>query len=496
MKLVSTRDIFKQVSPAEAIVKGLSDEGGLFAPVNFPAFSLKDIVGIKSYSELASFIASAFLSDFTHEELSTLTADAYKDFPENAAPIISLDKYTHILELYHGPTLAFKDFALQLLPRLLVASLKKTGEDKTAVILAATSGDTGSAALEGFGSVDGVKICVFYPQLGISNVQKLQMTSQNSKNAKVVGLRGNFDDAQSGVKQIFADKELAGQLSEKGYIFSSANSINWGRIVPQIVYYFWAYASLVRGGKVALGERVNVAVPTGNFGNILAAYYAKKCGLPIHKLICASNSNNVLSDFITTGVYDKNRDFHVTASPSMDILVSSNLERLLFDLHEYDDAKIKDLMQKLASSGRYELNTDALAAMQDSFYAGYADDGNTLKSISGTWRKHGYLSDTHTAVGIKVHEEYMENTGDTTPTIIASTASPFKFADSVILALGGALSGDDFERLELLREMSGVSVPHVLKRLAQKEELHKTKCCPGEMRGQVLDWLTDIRRCI
>ena len=489
MKLVSTRDKSKQVSPAEAIVKGLSEDGGLFAPTSFPIFALSDIMHTPSYSELASYIASAFLPDFSRKELSTLTHEAYNNFPENAAPIVGINKFTHILELYHGPTLAFKDFALQLLPHLLTAALKKTGVDKIAVILTATSGDTGSAALEGFGSTDGVKICVFYPESGISNVQKLQMTSQSSKNAKVIGLKGNFDDAQSGVKQIFADTELAALMNEKNHIFSSANSINWGRIVPQIAYYFWAYSSLVRSGKVALGDKVNIAVPTGNFGNILAAYYAKKSGLPVHKLICASNSNNVLSDFIATGVYDKNRDFHVTVSPSMDILISSNLERFLFELHGHDDGKIRDLMQQLKSSGRYELDAEALALMQESFYAGYVSDGDTIKSISDTWKKYSYLSDTHTAVAIKVHEDYVQKTKDSTPTIIASTASPFKFADSVILALGGQLEGDDFERLEHLAQLSGVSVPESLSALAQKEELHKTVCSPDEMRGQILDWL-------
>ena len=489
MKLVSTRDINKQVSPAEAIVKGLSEDEGLFAPTSFPMFSLNDIMQASCYSELASFVASSLLPDFSQDELSTLTLKTYDNFPENPAPIVSLDECTHILELYHGPTLAFKDFALQLLPHLLTIALKKTGVDKTAVILAATSGDTGSAALEGFGSVDGVKICVFYPEFGISNVQKLQMTAQTSKNAKVIGLKGNFDDAQSGVKQIFADAELAAQLNEKGYIFSSANSINWGRIVPQVAYDFWAYASLVRSGKAALGDSINIAVPTGNFGNILAAYYAKKSGLPVNKLICASNSNNVLTDFIKTGTYDKNRDFHVTVSPSMDILISSNLERFLFELHGHDDGKIRELMQELKSHGRYELDAKALVAMQESFYAGHVSDDDTLKAISDTWKKHGYLSDTHTAVGIKVHEDYIKETGDTTPTIIASTASPYKFADSAIVALSGSVEGDDFERLEHLAQMSQTSVPRVLKDLAQKEELHKTVCSPDEMREQILDWL-------
>jgi len=489
MKLVSTRNIKKQVNPAEAIVQGLSGDGGLFAPTSFPTFSLQDIIRFERYDELVTFVASAFLSDFTSDELACLTSAAYKSFPEDAAPVVSLNKNTHILELFHGPTLAFKDFALQLLPHLLTTALKKTGSDKTAVILAATSGDTGSAALEGFGLVGGTKICVFYPQAGISNIQKLQMTSQSSGNAKVIGLRGNFDDAQSGVKQIFSDTELVAHLNEQGYILSSANSINWGRIVPQIAYYFWAYRNLVKSNTIAVDEQINISVPTGNFGNILAAYYAKKCGLPARRLICASNSNNVLSDFISKGIYDKNRDFHITLSPSMDILISSNLERFLFELHDHDDEAVKGLMHQFAATGRYEINPEALAKMQGVFYAGYADDSSTLKSVSDVWQKYGYLSDTHTAVGIKVHEEYMAATGDSTHTIVASTASPFKFADSTLLALGELVTGDDFERLIKLSSISGVSVPPALMELSQKDERHKTICTPDEMKKQVLDWL-------
>jgi len=489
MRLVSTRNTKKQVNPTEAIVQGLSNDGGLFAPTSFPEICLETIVNFERYDELVSFVAAAFLSDFTREELGKLAAAAYKDFPKDAAPVVSLNKNTHILELFHGPTLAFKDFALQLLPRLLTSALKKTEVDKTVVILTATSGDTGSAALEGFGSVEGAKICVFYPQSGISNVQKLQMTSQSSKNAKVIGLKGNFDDAQSGVKRIFSDSELVAQLNEQGYILSSANSINWGRIVPQIAYYFWAYRNLVRSKTIAVGELINIAVPTGNFGNILAAYYAKKCGLPVRKLICASNSNNVLSDFISKGIYDKNRGFHVTLSPSMDILVSSNLERFLFELYNHDDGAVKELMQQLATTGRYEISPEALAKMQDIFHADYADDNDTLKSVSDVWQSHGYLSDTHTAVAIKVHEEYVEMTGDDTHTIIASTASPFKFADSTLSALGEPIEGDDFERLTKLSSISGISVPKALMELSQKEEQHKAVCSPDEMKGQVLDWL-------
>jgi len=504
MELVSTRDAKKLVRPAEAIACGLSSDGGLFAPVTLPQLSLNDIISVGNYSELVTSVVAPFLSDFTREELHSFTSLAYKSFPQDAAPVVSLNKNTHILELFHGPTYAFKDFALQLLPHLLTASLKKTGIDKTAVILAATSGDTGSAALEGFSNVVGAKICVFYPQSGISNVQKLQMTTQSAGNSRVIGLKGNFDDAQSGVKRIFADAKLTAHLNEKGYILSSANSINWGRIVPQIAYYFSAYRNLARSKSLTMGDKVNISVPTGNFGNILAAYYAKKCGLPVHKLICASNSNNVLSDFINSGVYDKNRDFHITLSPSMDILISSNLERFLFDMYKCDDGAVNALMSSLTSTGRYEVSAAVLSDMQNSFYAGYANDSDTLASLYEIWHKYGYLSDPHTAVGIKVHEAYVERTGDNTHTIIASTASPFKFADSALLALGATntttkagvvstenkkLTLNDFEQLMHLSEMSGVSVPSSLMSLSQKQEHHKIVCTPDEMREQILGWL-------
>ena len=497
MKLVSTRDInSKTVSPAEAIAYGLAKDGGLFAPSVFPNFTLEDISGLteKSYNELAAFAAKPFLSGFTYEELELFTALAYKGFPCNAAPVVSLDDKTHILELFHGPTLAFKDFALSLLPYLLTASFKKLGISKNAVILAATSGDTGSAALEGFAGVQGTKICVFYPHGGVSNIQKLQMTSKTGENLKVIGITGNFDDAQSGVKAIFGDSAAAALLEESGYILSSANSINWGRIVPQIAYYFSAYASLVSAEKLAPGSPVNIVVPTGNFGNILAAYYAKKCGLPIHKLICASNSNNVLSDFINTGIYDKNRDFHTTVSPSMDILISSNLERFLFDLHDCDGGAVKSLMSSLSKAGRYEISSSIHKKVQEHCYAGYADDMATLSAIKEIWQKHGYLSDTHTAVGIKVHKEYIEKTGDnSTPAIIVSTASPFKFTDSVLKALGVQCTQDDFENLKKLSQISGIEIPKPLAALADNEEHHKIICEPNEMKIQLFDWLQNAK---
>ncbi|MCL2565463.1 MAG: threonine synthase [Defluviitaleaceae bacterium] len=492
MNFVSTRDINKTANSAEAIAYGLANDGGLFAPLTLPNFSLEDIAYLsqKSYSELVAFVAEPFLPGFIYEELGAFTNCAYSNFPSNPAPIVSLDEKTHILELFHGPTLAFKDFALSLLPHLLTASLKKLNISKTAVILAATSGDTGSAALEGFANISGAKICVFYPQGGVSNIQRLQMTSKAETNVKVIGIKGNFDDAQSGVKNIFSDFAVGAKLEEAGYILSSANSINWGRIVPQIAYYFSAYTNLVNTGKLTFGKPMNVVVPTGNFGNILAAYYAKKCGLPIHKLICASNSNNVLTNFISTGVYDRKRTFLATISPSMDILISSNLERFLFELYNHDGEAVKTLITALAEEGRYKITHEAHKVVEELIYAGYADDKATLAIIKETWQKYGYLSDTHTAVGIKVYREYIEkNSNDKTPTIIAATASPFKFADSTLEALGVSALGDDFEKLAKLSEISGIAIPKPLGNLMNKEECHKTLCNLNEMKSQLFDWL-------
>ena len=491
MKLVSTRSSNIQVSSAEAIVSGLSAGGGLFAPSALPEFSLADISALseKSYSQLTAAVAAPFLSDFTEEELNSLCALAYKNFPSKVAPLVSLDDKTHVLELFHGPTLAFKDFALQLLPYLLSASLKKLGINKTAVILAATSGDTGSAALEGFSSVPGTKVCVFYPESGVSAIQRLQMTTQAGENTKVIGIKGNFDDAQSAVKKIFTEIKENENLSNSDYLFTSANSINWGRIVPQIAYYFSAYTSLIGSGKIKLGDSVNVAVPTGNFGNILAAYYAKKSGLPMNKLICASNANNVLTDFINTGIYNKNREFYATISPSMDILISSNLERFLFELTDKNANAVKEFMSSLADTGCYEIDGSAKCLMSKLFHAGFANDSETEYTINKIWKEHGYLCDTHTAVGLKVYEDYVSKTQDNTPTLIASTASPFKFADNVLKALGETAYGDDFEKLSKLSKVSIMNVPTILASLEKKEENHKIICEPEQMKTHVFDWL-------
>ena len=392
MDYISTRDSGHRVSAAQAIVSGLSPDGGLFLPESLPQFSLSEIEAMAKtgYAGRAVAVLSRFLTDFSEDELREYVSRAYapEKFPPKAvAPVVPLDENAHILELFHGPTCAFKDFALQLLPFLLTASLRKTGCDKTVVILVATSGDTGKAALEGFADVPGAKICVFYPDGGTSNIQRLQMTTQAGENVMVFAAEGNFDDAQNGVKRIFTDRAYAEELADRGYILSSANSINWGRLVPQIAYYFSAYCELLNAGRVKPGDPVNVVVPTGNFGNILAAYFAKHCGLPVGKLVCASNRNNVLTDFITTGTYDRNRGFYVTTSPSMDILISSNLERLLYLLCGRDDKVLRGYMEALAKTGKYTVGADVLAKLQSEFAAGCADDAATAAAIRGVYRE-------------------------------------------------------------------------------------------------------------
>lgn len=492
MQYVSTRDSARKVNSAQAIVAGLSPEGGLYLPESLPSFTLDEITKMSSgdYAARATEVLSRFLTDFTKEELANLIARAYVKFPRAVAPVVSIEDGAHVLELFHGPTCAFKDFALQLLPHLLTASLKKTGVDKTVVILVATSGDTGKAALDGFADVPGTKICVFYPDGGTSNIQRLQMTTQQGENVMVFAAKGNFDDAQNGVKRIFTDAAMIEELADKGFLLSSANSINWGRLVPQIAYYFSAYCDLLRGGKIKAGDTVNVCVPTGNFGNILAAYLAKQCGLPIGRLICASNRNNVLTDFLETGRYDRNRPFHLTSSPSMDILISSNLERLLYLLGDRDDAALRAYMQSLASDGIYTVAPALLAKLKADFAAGYADDAQTAEEIAATFKKDGYLCDTHTAVAVKVWRDYVARTGDNAQTIIASTASPFKFAGSVLPAAFG-LTPDcgDFEQLALLAEKSGLTAPAELTALQNQPERFTTVVEPAEMAQAVRGWL-------
>ncbi len=440
MYYVSTRDVSLRYSSAQAIVQGLSRDGGLFLPSEIPQLGMDALAELAKlpYAKRAAKVMKLYLEDFTEEELYDYACKAYgpDKFDDSAVtPMTTAAKDTHVLELWHGPTCAFKDMALQMLPYLLTASLRKTGEEKTAWILVATSGDTGEAALEGFRDVDGTKILVFYPRDGVSDIQKLQMVTQEGENVGVCAVEGNFDDTQTGVKTIFSDVVLREELAKNGKLLSSANSINWGRVLPQIVYYVSAYCDLLAAGKITAGEAINVCVPTGNFGNILAAYYAKLMGVPYAKLICASNANNVLTEFISTGVYDRNRPFYTTSSPSMDILISSNLERLLYLLSGSEEA-VRGYMKLLGETGRYEVAEDLAAQIRELFACGFCDDEMTADTIADVFTNCDYLLDTHTAVAWRVLADYRAQTGDQTKTIVVSTASPFKFCTSVLDALG------------------------------------------------------------
>ena len=473
MQYLSTRDKTLRLRAAGAMAIGLSRDGGLFAPEAFPDLGTLDlkVLGAMSYQQRASFIMGKYLEAFGTEELERFAQRAYGpdrfDHPD-VAPLHRVDSNTWCLELWHGPTCAFKDLALQMLPQLISESLNKLGEERDACILVATSGDTGKAALEGFADVPRTKILVFYPEHGVSEMQRLQMVTQSGDNVGVCAVRGNFDDAQGGVKALFSDEALREVLREKGWFLSSANSINWGRILPQIVYYISAYCDLLGAGEIKLGQKVNFCVPTGNFGNILSCYYAKRMGLPVGKLICASNRNDVLTDFIRTGVYDRNRPFHNTISPSMDILVSSNLERLLFDLSEWDDQLVKKYMADLAAAGRYEVNAALRERIQSLFYAGSCGERETGTAIRSLHRDYGYLVDTHTAVAAKVLTGYRAETGDTAPSIFVSTASPFKFRGSVLEALGEPVPASGLDALDQLAAKTGLPAPAPLAGLRNK----------------------------
>ncbi len=465
---MSTRDKKLRLLPEEAIVRGLSREGGLFVPEMIPNLQQVSLEGMvqMSYQQRAVYVLSRFLETFTTAELTSFAGKAYgagKFDDPKVAPVKKVGKSTYFLELWHGPTSAFKDMALQMLPHLLTASLKKTGEKNTVCILTATSGDTGKAALEGFCNVPQTRILVFYPKDGVSEVQELQMVSQRGRNVGVFGVRGNFDDAQTGVKQIFSDESFRDTLAKKGYILSSANSINWGRVLPQLVYYVSAYCDLVRDGHINMGEQINVAVPTGNFGNILAAWYVRQMGLPIKRLICASNSNNVLTDFIRTGTYDRNRRFYATTSPSMDILVSSNLERLIFELSGRNDSEVSAYMQELSKSGKYTVRSALRRKIGESFSGQFCDDSDAAAAIQYLYRNQNYLTDTHTAVAFCCLQKYRNESGDDTPAVVVSTASPFKFCSSVLEALGiepqtsGASLIGEMEELLLAKAPKGLS---------------------------------------
>lgn len=470
----STRGTGACVTASQAILKGLSDDGGLFVPTQIPTLDIPvEKLASMTYQEIAYEVMSRFLTDFTEEELKACIDKAYdsKFDTEEIAPLAKADG-AYYLELFHGATIAFKDMALSILPHLLTTSAKKNQVENEIVILTATSGDTGKAAMAGFADVPGTKIIVFYPKNGVSPIQEKQMVTQKGKNTYVVGITGNFDDAQTGVKKMFNDKEMAAELAKSGYQFSSANSINIGRLVPQIVYYVYAYAMLYKNGEIKEGEKINVTVPTGNFGNILAAFYAKNMGLPIEKLICASNENKVLYDFFTTGSYDRNRAFILTTSPSMDILISSNLERLIYRIAGEDAQKNRELMENLSKCGKYEI-TDSMKEQLKDFYGNYATEEETARVIKNLYQDTGYVIDTHTAVAACVYEKYKADTKDETKTVIASTASPFKFTRSVMNAIDQKYDAmGDFELVDELSKIANVKVPNAIEEIRTAPVLH------------------------
>ena len=486
----STRDEKNTVTASQAILQGLATDGGLFTPVSYPQVEL-DFNTLKdaSYQEVAKLVLSAFLDDFTAEELDYCISHAYdRKFDTPAiAPLVKLDGQYN-LELFHGSTIAFKDMALSILPYFMTTAAKKHGLENKIVILTATSGDTGKAAMAGFADVPGTEIIVFYPKDGVSKVQELQMTTQTGDNTHVIAIDGNFDDAQTNVKHMFNDVELREKLAANKMQFSSANSMNIGRLVPQIVYYVYAYAQLVKTGQITAGEKVNFTVPTGNFGNILAAFYAKQIGLPVGKLICASNENNVLTDFFKTRVYDKKREFKVTTSPSMDILVSSNLERLIFHLVGNDATKTKELMESLVATGQYQLS-DFDADILDLFAAAYADEAETAAEIKRVYEASDYIEDPHTAVASAVYQKYRTQTGDAAKTVIASTASPYKFPVVAVEAVTGETGLGDFEALAKLHTLSGVSVPPAVDGLETAPVRHRTSVAAKDMQAAVEDYL-------
>ena len=493
MKYCSTRNTTISMDAAQAIKQGLSRDGGLLTPTEFPKLSKDDLSAFipMTYQQRAAAVLGLYLTDYSAEELRNFAEKAYgaARFDTRAvAPVKTLDDKTHSLELWHGPTSAFKDLALQMLPQLLSAALKKTDEKRTACILAATSGDTGKAAMEGFADVDQTKIMVFYPKDGVSAVQEAQMVTQRGENVGVCAVVGNFDDAQSGVKQIFSDEALRTELDQRGYLLSSANSINWGRILPQVVYYISAYCDLVRDNRITVGENLNFCVPTGNFGDILAGYYAKKMGLPVGKLICASNKNNVLTEFLTTGTYDRNRTFYNTISPSMDILISSNLERLLFDLSGRDGEKVKGYMDQLNMSGSYRVDDSILAQVKECFWAGSCDEETTGATIK-KYYDSGYLMDPHTAVAANVMEQYRDVSGDQTATVFVSTASPFKFCDSVLEAIGERAAGTGDDLIDQLQYATGCPAPWRLAALREKQRRFKETRQKEEMTDVIRTFL-------
>lgn len=487
----STRNSNESASASMAILKGLANEGGLFVPDQIPAFdvSLEELSKM-NYQDVAYNVMKLMLTDFTEEELKHCINSAYdsKFDTKLIAPLV--EKHgAYYLELFHGSTIAFKDMALSILPYLLTTSAKKNNVKNEIVILTATSGDTGKAAMAGFADVPGTKIIVFYPKNGVSPIQEKQMVTQKGDNTFVVGITGNFDDAQTGVKQMFSDNEFAKELESKGYQFSSANSINIGRLVPQMVYYVYAYTRLLADGKIKSGDKINVVVPTGNFGNILAAYYAKEMGLPINKFICASNENKVLFDFFNTGKYDRNRDFILTTSPSMDILISSNLERLIYKIAGNDAVKTKEMMNALSGEGVYTITDDMKEKLAD-FYGNFASEDETSEIIKTVYDADNYIMDTHTAVAAVVYDKYKADTNDSLPTVIASTASPYKFTRSVMHAIDSEYDKQtDFELIDELNKLSGVTIPDAIEDIRTAPVRHDTVCDTEDMLKVVKEFL-------
>ncbi|MDD6683400.1 MAG: threonine synthase [Clostridiales bacterium] len=493
MPFMSTRGAEK-ISAPEAIVRGIAPDGGLYAPLSLPNLSREDFIEFAKmdYPARAARTLALLLDGFTEAELLEMARAAYARFDDpQVAPVKELKAHRHVLELFHGPTMAFKDMALQMLPWLMTASARKQGEMREIAILTATSGDTGKAALEGFQDVPGTSVTVFYPLGGVSAVQEKQMVTSQGKNVHVTAVRGNFDDAQTGVKTLFADPEFIAKMNAQGKTLSSANSINLGRLAPQVAYYLSACADLLAKGAINWEDGLNVCVPTGNFGNILAAWYAKRMGAPIAKLICASNKNDVLADFIRTGIYDRRRDFHKTISPSMDILISSNLERFLLELCQGDCKQVAEWMKQLSAEGKYDIGAERLAHLQQIFYGGYADDERTAGAIQKAWQEEKYLLDPHTAVAACVADDYRRDTGDEKPMLIVSTASPYKFASDVADALNVTVEGDAFAAASILENYTGVKAPDQVAKLKDLPVLHSRICDKEKMGEAVLAGFND-----
>lgn len=492
MKYTCTRNSKIEISASEAIVKGISDDGGLFVPSSFPILSLADIENLipLDYPERAAKILSMYMDEFSFEELLGYAKRAYNRFDDDAVcPLVKVEDGLYMLELWHGPTCAFKDIALTILPYLLTASKKKLGINEQTLVLTATSGDTGKAALEGFKDVDGTHVAVFYPVSGVSEMQRLQMVTQEGGNVHVFGIKGNFDDAQAAVKRVFNDKETIDALKAKGIAMSSANSINWGRLAPQIAYYISAYCDLVDSGEIELGDKINFAVPTGNFGDVLAGYYAYRMGLPVEKFIVASNANNALTDFFNDGVYDINRVFYKTMSPSMDILVSSNLERLIYEIYDRDDEKVRKLYDSLKKTGRFEIDFDEVNL--DNFVAGWADEEDTKNAISTFFDLDDYIMDTHTAVAASVYNDYSCETDDETPTVVLSTANPYKFPIDVLGAIGSR-ERDSYKAVVKLYNLTALECPDCILELEDAKEIHTKVIDRTEVKKTVLEVADEI----